>query len=208
MYIHYEIRAPKALEATSSFIVDTIAVQKGDRVHQKQILTHLRTANQELIPIAAPHDGWIRSIAVKKRHSVQEDELLFVLDILTTQDYRVDEHEVNPSTELGIAGRRGLEREGQRKLVTAYSGELFEALERQNGQHKLSQAVKIHPLVSRAKEGVPPKMSAEVTNNTIAIERFIEEAAHDPALQKQLSHQLEQQLNIQSSPSSAPSPKA
>ena len=197
--MYRNIRAPKRLP--SPITVDTIEVHPGERVRQQQILAYLNTPTERL-PIIAPCDGWIKLVAVREKNYVTGGELLFTIDIMATEDYQVDHQEVNGATELGVAGRRGAERDGQRQFAESYAAELFENPETQQGV--AAQGTKAHPLMANAKEGVPLKMSASASDNQAAVDQFSEEASKDPELQKQLSHQLQQQLNIQ--PDQTPSP--
>ena len=203
--MYRSIRVPRKL-SSSPISIDTISVQIGSRVRQQQILANLHTPNEQ-IPIIAPSDGWIKLIAVKENSQIKGGDLLFTLDIMATEDFQASHEEVNNSTELGNAGRRGVEREGQQKFVEAYAATLFESSDAQNGQHAQASATKAHPLMANAKEGVPHKMSSHVADNATAVERFVEEASNDPELRKQLGNQLQQQLNIQSTPSAAPTLK-
>ncbi len=197
--MYRNIRAPKRLP--SPIAVDSIEVQTGERVRQQQVLAYLQSSNERM-PIIAPCDGWIKLVAVKEKNYIKGGDLLFIIDIMATEDYQVDHEEVNGATELGIAGRRGSERDGQRDFVENYSAELFETPDAQEGAP--AQGTKAHPLMANAKEGIPPKMSASASDNQAAVDQFSEEARKDPELQKQLSHQLQQQLNIQ--PDQTPTP--
>ena len=199
--MHRNIRVPKRL-SPSPIIVEKINVQAGDRVRQQQILAYLHTPKKR-VPIIAPSDGWIKFIATKEKKHVKGGDLLFIIDIMATEDYRVDPEEINNASELGANGRRGLERDGQQQFAKAYAAELFDSPEaHQEGFGK--EGTKEHPLMANAKEGVPLKMSAHVADNQAAMDQFSEEAGNDPELQKQLSNELRQELSIQSSPSTTP----
>jgi pyruvate/2-oxoglutarate dehydrogenase complex dihydrolipoamide acyltransferase (E2) component len=185
----------------SAISVKCINVKRGQRIRSDQVLITL-VNNAEHIDIKAQNNGWVRFVAVKEKQALSIGDLLLIIDSVDTSDYRLDDQEVNPQSELGQEGRRGAEREGQRKIGT-HSGELFDAPEKSEGG--MRQSVKQHPLLQNMKEGVPPKM-ANAKNNQPATDRFAEDAAgNDPKLQKQLSAQLQAQLNITPGPNVSPS---
>lgn len=183
-------------------LVKRICVQPGQRIRTGQALLEVVVDGVGHF-IHAEGNAWLRYIAVRENQYVEEGDLLFIIDTVETGDYRPDAQEVNSHTELGQEGRRGLEREGQRAFGKDVSGQLFDAPLDKNGRGA-ERSVKQHPLLSRMKEGVPPKMS-HAENNHQATERFAEDASNDPELQKQLSAKLEAQLQIGSQPTIAPS---
>ena len=184
--------------------IKRISVKRGDRIRKKQPLCDLKI-NDTYSSFLSEYDGWVRFVAVKTDQSSEPGTLLFIIDTVETNEYRVDSGEVNPHSELGTEGRRGAERDGQKKFANDYSGELFDAPVEANGCG-YKPSVKEHPLLQNMKEGVPPKMS-DAANNDPAIERTAEDASRDPELRNQLTKQLQNQLGISSSPSAAPAPK-
>lgn len=183
-------------------VVRRICVARGQRIRAGQVLLELLVDGQ-LQEITADSNCWLRFIAVHELKQVEVGDLLFIIDVIDTGEYRADGQEITADTELGQKGRRGLEREGQREFGKEVSGELFDAP--QEGEGKGHQrSVKEHPLLQRMKEGVPQKMS-HAEHNQVATDRFAEDASNDPELQKQLSAKLEAQLQITQSPTIAPS---
>jgi hypothetical protein len=183
-----------------SYAITQVHISAGQRVRKGQALLHYKLNNQQ-IPLACEHDGWVRFVATKPNDSLDSGSLLAVIDIVDVTEYRPDDNEFNPHTELGETGRRGLERAGQREFTNGYAGELFDAPTEQHGQRQRS--VKEHPLLHQMKEGVPPKMS-NARNNQPATERLAENASTDPELANQLSLNLQAQLDVTPGPSSAP----
>lgn len=183
------IVTPKEIIGTA--VVEKLHVQRRQRVYKDQLLLTLRYQNQPL-NIHAPAHGFVTTFAVDEEQAVTALELLLIMDAMSANDYSPAEQEVNPNTELGQHGRRALER-GILQAYGEFTAPLFEAPQAGQPGPGLPQ----HPLLSQMKEGVPPKMSADAAHNDPAIERTIENASHDPELQKQLGAQLQQQLHIQ-----------
>lgn len=179
--------------------VSQLHAKAGDRVRRGQPLFHYKVA-QKRIAFESSVDGWIRFIAIKVDDVIEGGSLLCVIDTIEIDDYRPDAQEINLHTELGEAGRRGMERAGE-KAFGEFSGELFDAPEEQQGQRQ--RRTKEHPLLNQAKEGVPPKMS-NARNNQPATDRLAEDASRDPELANQLSMQLQAQLDVTPGPSSSP----
>lgn len=187
------------LEINHSTITQ-VHIESGQRVRKGQVMFHHRI-NQSNKPLISEFDGWIRFVAIQPNTPVEGGTLLAIIDTIEVTDYRPDSGEFNPHTELGEAGRRGVERIGQSEFGAGYSGELFDAPTEQQGQQR---SVKEHPLLHNMKESVPPKMS-NARNNQPATERLAENASQDPELANQLSHNLQAQLNIAPGPNSSPS---
>ncbi len=181
--------------------IDQVYVAAGDRIRRDQPLLYFKTDDGDAIKFPSPSNGWVRFVAVQSLQEVEPGTLLLVIDAQGTDDYRLDEEEVNPHTELGEKGRRGEERQGQKQYAEAYSGELFDAPEQGTGQQR---SVREHPLLQNMKEGVPPKMS-NAHNNGPATDRLAENASQDPELQQQLSQSLQAQLDIAPASTTAPS---
>lgn len=196
MRVQHLIRVPKTV--ADPVKLDEVLVFLGDRVRKHQVLAYLNTA-RERVPLVSPANGWIKQASIANQ-SLKKGALLFVVDAFAYEDFQVDPNEVNGATELGESGRRGLEREGHRRFAKGFQAPLFEA---QQGNHStLSHFGKPHPLLSFAKEGVPPKMSAHVAENSDAQLQFSEELESRPELQKQLGNELKHQLCDR--PSAAP----
>jgi len=205
--MHNTVKVPKSLK-TSSIVVECIEVQTGDRVRHRQLLASLRVGN-ELVPVTAPCDGWIRLVAVKEQTQVKSGDLLFVIDSMPAEDYQVDTEEVNGLTELGENGRRGSLRDGQRQHIKAYSQTLVDAPQAQQGNgQQIVSGVETHPIMANAKEGVPLKQSAHASQNQDALDRFNEDVSSDPELQNKLGNELKARYAAQSAPSAAPTLKA
>lgn len=183
-------------------VVD-IHVDYGDRVRRGMVMMTLRQ-DGVLIPIRAELDGWVRFVAANKQQSVEIADLLLIVDVMETVDYRVDPAEFSADTELGEDGRRGLERAGQKAFGEAARA-LFEATQQEKGMGQ-SNGLQQHPMMQNMKEGVPPKMSSDAANNPEAI-KDLENASNDPALKIQLGQELQKQLDIQAGPSIAPTPR-
>lgn len=189
----------------SRAMVKAIFVRVGDRVRAGDALVEL-TLDYGSFTSTASHSGWVRDIAVRVNHEVKSRDVLVVLEIIDIAAYQIDEKEVNPDTELGVNGRRALEREGQRQFADGYSAELFEAPAR-TGEHGFNR-IKQNPLTANMKEGVPPKMNANAASNEPGLDKLQEDAQNDPELQAKLSAELKQQLNITPGPSTSPTLKA
>lgn len=184
--------------------IGRVLVKHGDRIRKEQPLCHLRINNINT-PFQSPHDGWIRFVAAQSNQVSESGKLLFIIDAIEVTEYRVDPAEVNPDSELGNNGRRGVERDGQKTFAADYSAELFNA-PKEGNSCGYKPSVKEHPLLQNMKEGVPPKMS-DAANNDPAVERTAEDASRDPELRNQLTQQLQNQLGVSSSPGASPSPK-
>ncbi|AAO90797.1 acetyl-CoA carboxylase biotin carboxyl carrier protein subunit [Coxiella burnetii] len=183
----------KKIYAPLAGTVTDMQVTRYDRIRRSQTLLQLK-AGETLTPIVASYDGWVRHVFIKSEQAVTTGQVLFIIDVVDINDFQPDSTEVNPHTELGEAGRRGLERQGQRSFGHP-AGPLFDAPEASNGMgHRGS--VKPHPHLIGMKEGTPNKMSANAATNKTAIEQTADNATHDPELAKQLSQQLQQRLQI------------
>lgn len=206
--MHHTVRVPKKL-SLRPITVNSIEVQKGDRVRRQQILAHLRVSKKKIMPIVAPSDGWVKRVAVKAQAQVKRSDVLFVIDSMPTADYQVDSTEVNNSTELGENGRRKLERDGESELAKEFSAPLVNAPEANNGNSQHASAnVTEHPTLKNVKEGVPLKTSAHAAANQHAVDRLNENVRNNPELQKQLGNELQQRLAMQATHSTAPTPRA
>ncbi len=173
-----------------------IHVTRGDRIRSEQVLLSI-SKDDRIIDIKAQQAGWIRFVAVKLEQTLTQGDLLLIMDNVDMDGYRLDQQEINPLTELGDLGRRGLERQGQDK-IGPHAAALFDVPQQAEGAER---SVKTHPLLKNMKEGVPPKM-ADARHNDQAVDRFAEEATHDPNLKP--SQKLQAQLNINPGPSNAP----
>jgi hypothetical protein len=195
-----QIYVPKDL-APGEIVIKVLRVERGARIRRGQVLLEF-TVNQQPEAFFSQHDGWVRMLVGRPEQVMRPGELLMLIDMLEAIDYQPDGAEVSPQSELGGAGRRGLEREGQSQFAKGYSAPLFDAPERGEGMgNRLPQ----NPLMRNMKEGVPPKMQASAANNQPAIDKMSEDASHDPELRQQLSKELQQELNISPAPSIAPS---
>ena len=193
---------PPYIESDLPIEVIDVQVKEGARLRRGSVMLTLRQ-DGILLPIRAEFDGWIRFIAVSRQQEVDKGQLLVIVDMIDTTDYRVDPAEFNTSTELGHEGRRGLERDGQ-KAFGEHARVLFE--ESQEKGMAQFNGLQQHPLMQNMKEGVPPKMGADAANNPEAIKE-LENASNDPELKIQLGQKLQKQLSIQPGPSSAPTPR-
>ena len=181
--------------------VADIFIQRGDRIRRKQLLMILKSDNIET-PIQSDNNGWVRHIAPQHNQSISPGDLLMILDVMEDNDYRVDPSELNPDTELGENGRRGLEREGEKQFSNEVAAALFNAPQENEGDQQ-RHGVKQHPFLSNAKEGVPPKMS-HAENNHQATDQLAEDASTDPQLANQLNNELKARLNVNPGPSASP----
>lgn len=190
--------------AISDQAVDVISVEvaSGQRVRSGQLLMRLKKVDGTPLVFESAYNGWLRFVAVRPSQTVDVGSLLIIIDTQDVADYRIDSEEVNPHTELGKDGRRGVERDGQKAFTEGYAIELFDAPEQQQGD-QAQRRIKQHPLLQHMKEGVPPKMS-NAHNNQQAIDRLAEDATHDPELRLQLDNKLQAQLGMTPGPSSAP----
>lgn len=193
------IYVPRDLLA-DQLIITELNIQMGERVRRGEVLFQL-TADNVVYPIVSPCDGRVNTIAKKVNASVALGELIVIIDMLSTDDYRADGEEITPHTEYD---RRRVEREEQRIYSEGYSDDLFQVPEKGNCMQ--AHSLREHPFTKNMKEGVPAKMTANAAENNPAIDHLAEEASQDPKLQKQLSSQLQQRLQISPAPSSAPSP--
>ncbi len=182
--------------------VISVAVSAGQRVRRGQLLMHLKKVDGTPIVFESTYNGWLRFVAVRPSQTVDLGSLLLIVDTQDVADYRIDSEEVNPHTELGREGRRGVEREGQKAFTEGYATALFDAPEQQQGD-QAQRRIKQHPLLQNMKEGVPPKMS-NAHNNQQATDRLAEDATHDPELRMQLDNKLQAQLGVTPGPSAAP----
>lgn len=194
-----KIKVPKHL--AGEIVIENVAICPQQRVYRDDVLITLRLG-QDLYQVRSAFHGWVKRVLCQEQQAVQPNDVLCVLSIFDADLYHPAESEVNLTTELGQHGRRGLEREGQRRFGS-HDKALFEA-PTQEGQGV--SPVKAHPLLANSKPGVPPKMSADAQQNLPAVQQFAEDAQTDPELQAQLSQELEQQLGIQPGPSTAPTP--
>lgn len=194
------IHAPLELPA-DNLVLSDIFVQRGERVRRKQLLAILASGSLE-IPIQAECNGWVKTIIARQDQKIEPGDLLLTLDIIEDNDFRIDNGELNPETELGQDGRRGLEREGQKQFLNEVSAPLFDAPQQNEGGQQ-RHGVKQHPLLQNAKEGVPPKMS-NAENNPQATDKLAEDASADPELANRLSAELQQRLDVNPGPSAAP----
>lgn len=198
------IQAPR-LQTDSPIVVDAVHVREGQRVYRDEILLHL-LVDDDLTPMPAPLQGWVRRVVVKVDQHVKRGELLILLDVLDESEFVPDGEEVNPHTELGGEGRRGIERELQSKHANGYANPLFDAPSEKQGQG-MGPNLPEHPYLKRAKESVPPKMQDVVSQNDTAVEKAQEDASKDPELQKQLSAKLANNLQVSATPTpSTPTP--
>lgn len=197
----HRLSVPEEITA-DSIIVDQVLVKRKERVYRDQTLIVL-VCGRIKIPIVAPDHGFVSYISVQLGQKVSQAETLLMMDIIDVSRYRPDEQQVNPESELGQHGRRALERELLKKFGNGFSAPLFEAPAKEGGLGS-HRELRSHPLLQRMKEGVPPKMRAEASNNQPAIDQLAENATHDNELRLQLSQQLQQQLNISPSPVNAP----
>lgn len=200
-----QIYVPNDIPAGSA-TVQAINVARGDRVYRNDVLLQL-SVNGTKIPVVASDHGWVNYVFVKVGQESTAGQLLVLMNVVDVNEYRPDEQEVNQRVELGEHGRRGFERELQRKHVDSdFAAALFEAPEQKQGVG-YGASVREHPLLRNMKEGVPAKMRGNASQNETAIDRIIEEAGADPELRKQLSQELQQELNIQPTHSQAPTLK-
>ena len=117
------IHVPAFVEDASVEVLD-VHIKEGARLRRGMVMVTLRQ-DGVLLPIRAELDGWIRFVATKSKQTLSKGDLLLVVDMVETTDYRVDPNEFNTSTELGHDGRRGLERAGQ-KVFGEHARALFE----------------------------------------------------------------------------------
>jgi hypothetical protein len=192
----------KKLDATSIDVV-SVAVEYGSRVRRGMVMLMLRQEGV-MVPIRSEHDGWVRFAAVEPKQSVEIGDLMLIIDVMESIDYRVDPAEFSTDTELGQEGRRGLERAGQEAFGEAARA-LFEATQQEAGMGQFN-GLQQHPMMQNMKEGVPPKMSSDAANNPEAI-KDLENASSDPDLKIQLGQELQKQLDMQAGPSIAPTPR-
>jgi len=219
------ICVPKDLQS-ANVTVNEVMVKRGDRILRDTVLVNLLVGDT-VTPVVSVYDGWVKYVAAKENKAVALGDLLLVVDVISTIDYRIDGEEVSVYTELGESGRRGAERDGQRKFGKGYSAELFDAPERESAKSTENEkasstgsagrgrgamgkesSLKENPLMKNMKESLPPKMKANAAVNGVAIKQLAEEAGNDPELRKQLSSELKQQLEIQIAPSAAPTHRA
>lgn len=192
--------------SSPNLVVAAIHVQRDDRLRRRQVMIMLRDKSNEY-PVISHYDGFVRLVVVQVGKAVSRGDLLLIADVYTPNDFRVDEGDLNPHTELGGNGRRGVERDGERKFATeGYAAPLFDAPSKEAGMGQHS-TLKQHPLTSVMKEGVPPKMSSDASSNDPAIKQLAEDAATDPELQAKLSNELKQELNITPGPTMGPTPR-
>ncbi len=71
---------------------------------------------------------------IRANSDYREATILFIIDVVDVNDFQPDSAEVNPHTKLGEAGRRALERQGQRSFGYP-TGPLFDAPEASNGMN-------------------------------------------------------------------------
>jgi pyruvate/2-oxoglutarate dehydrogenase complex dihydrolipoamide acyltransferase (E2) component len=193
------IQAPQALQQDTT--ISDIFIMRGDRIRRGQLLLILKS-NQVETPIQAEYDGWVQHVAVAHDQTILPEQLLLNINTIEDNDYRIDSGELNPESELGKDGRRGLERDGQKQFANDYAAPLFDAPQQNEGGQQ-RHGVKQHPFLQNAKEGVPPKMS-HANNNPQATDLLAEDASRDPELAHQLSAELQQRLDVNPGPSAAP----
>jgi len=194
-----KIQVPKNL--TGDIQVVATEILPNQRIYRESILINLLIGHDQY-QVRSPFHGWVKAIHVKQGQFVAPGELLCTLSVFDSEDYQPDDNEVSLHTELGDAGRRGLERQGQRPFGNGFDKELFDAPQDKQGMG--INPVKQHPLLAKSKPGVPPKMNSSSSENTPAVEKLAEDSQNSPELQAKLSNELKQELGIQPGPSVAP----
>jgi len=94
------IYVPKELRNVD-ITIDDVLVKAGDRVLCDMPLVHF-IAGDKTLPVLSEYDGWVKYVAVKPGKTISASGLLLVIDVISTTDYRLDEDEVSPHTELGF----------------------------------------------------------------------------------------------------------
>lgn len=196
-----KILAPK-LAATDRCVVVAVHTESGVKILKNAAVFTINLNGEELT-LTSPCSGRVNQIFARAGVKLTPKALLALIESFDVPEYRPAQDEVNPDTELGHLGRRGIEREGQREFGNGNENPLFEAPEKGQGQGQ-SSSVQQNPLTQNMKEGVPPKMNASAAQNQTAVDHMAEEASKDPQLQMQLSQQLQAQLNVTPSHTTAP----
>lgn len=196
----YPIHVPNTFASDATILVTQIHVDLGQRVRRGDLLATLtiKTSDESLtFPLSSQRNGWVCYRAVKAGTEVTMGQLLFLLNTAVIEEYWTDSQECNQETELGVSGRRHLERELFRKEGCRFNGPLFESTQAHVDQ--MGHMPPSHPLLSNSKEGVPPKMAAALHPTTL--EKYID---NHPELAKRLSPALQKSLHLEHAPSSAP----
>jgi len=197
------INVPLQLDKSMPIEVLSIKVAVGDRVHRNTIMLTLRQ-DGILLPIRSQHNGWVRHIMIAKSATVSVGSLLVMVDVVDTVDYHVDPVELSADTELGVNGRRALDRESSKKFVDGFADSLSEAPRESEGLQQCS-TVKSHPLLAAQKEGVPPKQSGIASDNVDSQEK-LQANRNELKLGAELRHTLELTASPSMSLASSPRP--